>query len=65
MVDVMTAITIDLDQLKLLILQFVRERRQEGDDDIDLMRRLTLSDLLLWLRHKQEVTGGNQTPVRD
>lgn len=53
----MAIVTMDLDRLKELMLEFLAER---GYDEADDLRRLTLSDFVLWLRHKQEVTGGNQ-----
>ena len=49
----MMAITINLDQLKQLMLEFVAARGGDIDDD-NLLRRLTLSDFLLYLRQKQE-----------
>lgn len=52
-----TAIVINLDRLKELMLDYLAER---GYDEADDLRRLTLSDFVLWLRHKQEVTSGHQ-----
>ena len=49
----MSAIVINLDQLKSLMLEFVAARGGDVDDD-NLLRRLTLSDFLLYLRQKQE-----------
>ena len=42
------AIAIDLDQLKLLLKEFIAER---GGDD-DLLQQLLLSDFLAWMREK-------------
>ena len=49
----MSAIVINLDQLKSLMLEFVAARGGDIDDD-NLLRRLTLSDFLLWLRQRKE-----------
>lgn len=45
----MIAMTINLDELKALIVEFIVER---GGDEEDLLRRLTLSDFLLWMQEK-------------
>lgn len=44
------AIVINLDQLKSLMLEFIKAR---GGDE-NLLRTLTLSDFLLWLRNKEQ-----------
>lgn len=56
------AIVINLDQLKQLMLEFVAARGGSVDDE-NLLRRLTLSDFLLWLKQK-EANRGNQTEVQ-
>ena len=54
----MTAITINLDELKAFIVEFIVER---GGDEEDLLRRLTLSDFLLWMQEKAR-TDGKERP---
>ena len=49
----MNAIVINLDQLKQLMLEFVAARGGDVNDE-NLLRRLTLSDFLLWLRQKEQ-----------
>lgn len=51
------SITINLDVLKSLMLEFVAVR---GGDE-NLLRRLTLSDFLLWLREKEMKDEQNET----
>jgi hypothetical protein len=54
------AITIDLAQLRALLTEFVEERGgDEGDDD--LMRRLTLSDFMVWATNKAKGDTNEQT----
>lgn len=47
-----TAIVINLDIMKALMLEFVRSRG--GSEDDTLMKALTLGEFLLWLRMKQQ-----------
>ena len=54
------AITINLDELKALIVEFIVER---GGDESELLRRLTLSDFLLWMQEKAR-TDGKKTKFR-
>ena len=52
------AIAIDLDQLKLLLKEFIAER---GGDD-QLLQQLTLSEFLLWAQRKVERDGEETRP---
>lgn len=52
------AITINIDQLKRLMLEYIHER---GDND-SLMKTLTLSEFLLWLRMKENTDVEEATP---
>ncbi len=53
----MIGITINLDSLKRLLVQYCDEQcaRTQADDN-DMARRLLFSDFILWLRRQQDGT---------
>lgn len=57
----MQSIVINLDQLKSLMLEFVAARGGSVDDE-NLLRRLTLSDFLLYLHQRKERDEQTSTP---
>lgn len=52
------AISVNVEQLKRLMLEFIYER---GGDD-SLTKTLTLSEFLLWLRMKENTNVEEDTP---